>query len=249
MMTRTAMPPVALPDIEALLAPVSAENPSGESLRFDAVYDDIKRMREEEDAALPQGVWQRELKRADWPGVAALASQALATRSKDLQLGAWLTEAWAQLYGFAGLAHGVRLIAALSDAFWDTVHPMFDEGSIDARIAPVSWLGSEKFLFTVKSIPITAPAGENASAFCWRDWEVARHEPEQASVLASVSLTPAPVLEALSRDTGAAVEAIDALKAVLSARLGEADAPSLAPLRNTLTDIAGFLARARQVRS
>ncbi|MBV8544873.1 MAG: type VI secretion system protein TssA [Acidobacteria bacterium] len=248
MTARTATLPVALPEIEALLAPVSAENPSGESLRFDAVYDDIKRMREEDDAALPQGVWQRELKRADWPGIAALASQTLATRSKDLQLGAWLTEAWAQLYGFAGLAHGLRLIAALCDAFWDTVNPMFDEGSVDARIAPVAWLGSEKFLFTVKSIPITAPAGENAAAFCWRDWEVARHEPEQASVLAGVSLTPVSVLEALSRDTAAAVEAVDALKAVLSARLGDEAAPSLAPLRNTLTGVAAFVARARQDR-
>ena len=113
-MTTQPVPP-PLPDIDALLAPVSAENPSGESLRFDAVYDDIKRMREEEDAALPQGVWQRELKRADWSGVAALASQTLATRSKDLQLAAWLTEAWTRLFGFAGLAHGVRLIAALCD--------------------------------------------------------------------------------------------------------------------------------------
>jgi type VI secretion system protein ImpA len=246
-MTTQPVPP-PLPDIEALLAPVSAEKPSGESLRFDAVYDDIKRMREEEDAALPQGVWQRELKRADWPGVAALASHTLATRSKDLQLAAWLTEAWTRLFAFAGLAHGVRLIGALCDGFWETVNPLFDEESAEARIAPVSWLGSEKFLFTVKSIPVTAPVGENAVAFCWRDWEVSRQEPEQASVLASVSLTPASVLVALSRDVATAVESIDALKAILIARLGEPAAPTLTPLRNTLTDIAGFLTRVRQDR-
>jgi type VI secretion system protein ImpA len=242
------MTTLPLPEIDTLLAPLAGENPSGESLRFDAVYDDIKRMRQEDDAALPQGIWQRELKRADWSGVAALATQTLATRSKDLQLAAWLTEAWAQLFGFAGLAHGVRLIGALCDTFWDTLNPLFDEESAEARIAPVAWLGSEKFLFTVKSIPITAPAGENAVAFCWRDWEVSRQEPEQASVLASVSLTPAPVLAALSRDVALAVESIDALKAILIARLGESAAPTLTPLRNTLTDIAGFFARVRQDR-
>jgi type VI secretion system protein ImpA len=35
------------------------------------------------------------------------------------------------------------------------------------------------------------------------------------------------------------------LKAVLLARLGDAAAPTLTPLRNTLTDIAGFVARVR----
>jgi type VI secretion system protein ImpA len=249
MTARLASPPLPLPEIESLLAPVSDQNPSGESLRFDAVYDEIKRMREEDDATLPQGIWQRELKRSDWPGVAAVASEALAVRSKDLQLAAWLTEAWVRLYGFAGLGHGLRLMAALCGAFWETLNPQLDEGSAEARIAPVAWLASERFLFTVKSIPITAPVGENAAAYAWSDWEQSGHQPEQSSVLVSVSLTPVPVFAALSRDLAAAVAAIDALKTVLVERLGDAGAPTLTPLRNTLTSIADFVARFRQDRA
>jgi len=249
MTARTASLPFPLPEIESLLAPVSAQNPSGDSLRFDAVYDDIKRMREEDDAMLPQGIWQRELKRADWPGVAARASEAVATQSKDLQLAAWLTEAWARLYAFAGLSHGLRLIAALCETFWETLNPPLDEGSADARIAPVSWLASEKFLFTVKSIPITAPVGESSAAYAWSDWELSGQQPEQSSVLVSVSLTPVPVFAALSRDLAAAVASIDALKAILAERLGEAGAPTLTPLRNLLTSIADFVARFRQDRA
>ena len=68
-MTAALVPSPALHPIERFLSPISEASPSGESLRFDAIYDDIKKLREEDDASLPQGVWQRELKRADWPGV------------------------------------------------------------------------------------------------------------------------------------------------------------------------------------
>jgi type VI secretion system ImpA family protein len=241
-----APPPVPLPEIASLLAPISAEKPSGDSLRFDAVYDDIKRMREEDDPTLPQGVWQRELKRANWPGIAELAAEALSTRSKDLQLAVWLTEAWTKMHAFAGLGHGVRLIAALCGAFWETLHPQIEEGSTDARVSPIAWLAGEKFLFTVKCVPITAPAGDDGVAYAWKDWEVSRREPAQTGVLVSASVTPAPFFAALSRDVAAAVAAIDELKAQLTDRLGERDAPSLTPLRTALTEIDEFVARVRQ---
>jgi type VI secretion system protein ImpA len=248
MTTRLAPQIVPMPEIEPLLVPISAEHPSGQSLRFDAVYDQIKHLREEDDATLPQGIWQRELKRADWPGVAALASEALATRSKDLQLAAWLAEAWARLYGFAGLANGAKLITALSGAFWDTLYPEIDEEGVGARVAPVAWMAGDRFLFTVKSIPITAPVGEDAAAFAWNDWEVSRQQPAHVNVLVSASLTPDLYFAALSRDIAAAVGAIDALKALLVERLGDADAPTLTPLRNVLIEMTEFVARVRQDR-
>jgi type VI secretion system ImpA family protein len=247
MTARVAAPPaLPLPPIESLLAPVSPEKPSGESLRFDNVYDEIKRLREEDDPSLPQGVWKRELKRADWPGVATLAADALATRSKDLQLAVWLTEAWMKMHAFAGLAHGLKLIAALCDAFWDTLYPSIEEGNAESRVAPVAWLSGEKFLFAVKSVPVTSPQGEDAVPHAWKDWEALRREPAQAAVLVSASVTPQAFFAALSRDAAASVAAIDELKASLVAKLGERDAPSLAALRATLTDIADFVARVRE---
>src|SRR5437667_181704 len=70
--------------------------------------------------------------------------------------------------------------------------------------------------------------------------------PAQTGVLVSASVTPAPFFAALSRDVAAAVAAIDELKALLTDRLGERDAPSLTPLRNALTEIEEFIARVRQ---
>jgi len=243
MTARAAAPVPPLPELESLLAPISAEAPAGESLRFDAVYREIGRLREEDDPTLPQGVWKRELKRADWPGVAALAAESLRTRSKDLQLAVWLTVAWTKMHGFAGLGHGLRLIAALCDAFWETLHPRLEEDGAEMRVAPVAWLSRDRFLFTVKCVPITAPASDEGVDYAWKDWELAHGEAEQAAVLVSASVTPPAFFTALWRDLDAAAAAVDALRALLVARLGEHDAPTLAPLRSALTDVGAFVAR------
>ncbi|HET9226233.1 MAG TPA: type VI secretion system protein TssA, partial [Thermoanaerobaculia bacterium] len=124
---------------DRLLAPISEEAPSGVWLRFEPVYDEIKRLREEEDAALPQGVWQREVKRADWPAVASMCTEVLAGTSKDLQVAAWLTEAWIHLHGFPGLERGARLLAALCRGFWPDLYPSLDGEDSESRLAPLSW--------------------------------------------------------------------------------------------------------------
>ncbi|HUK16900.1 MAG TPA: type VI secretion system ImpA family N-terminal domain-containing protein, partial [Bryobacteraceae bacterium] len=75
-----------------LLNPIAGENPAGENLRYAPVYDKIKEARRQDDDA-PQGEWTRERKLADYPLTIKLISESLATKSKDLQLAAWLAEA------------------------------------------------------------------------------------------------------------------------------------------------------------
>ena len=54
-------------DIGKLLVPVSPENPSGDSLRYDAFfYDQIREGRREDDPVEERGVWSMSLKKADW---------------------------------------------------------------------------------------------------------------------------------------------------------------------------------------
>jgi type VI secretion system protein ImpA len=132
-----ATPPVA--DLEALLAPIPGDNPAGESLRYASVYDQIKEARRA-DEALTQGDWQRELKVADWPKVIQLATAVLTTKTKDLQLGAWLTEAWVRhdrLDRLAGLRDGLYLLRGLLEGFWEHLYPEIDpeddEGPLTAR--------------------------------------------------------------------------------------------------------------------
>src|ERR1039458_1690319 len=103
-----------LPD--NLLNPIPGENPSGQDLRYAPIYDQIKEARRAEDDSA-QGEWVRDVKKADFPLVIKLSTDALATKSKDLQIAAWLTEALVRGEGFAGLKQGVQLLQDLTSTF------------------------------------------------------------------------------------------------------------------------------------
>jgi type VI secretion system protein ImpA len=247
--------------VDRFLTPINEAKPSGEWLRFEPLYDEVKKLREQDDASLPQGVWRRELKRADWSGVAQLCESALEFKTKDLQIAAWLTEAWIHQYGFRGLQRGLQVVNALCNNFWDTLHPLIEDGAIEARISPLIWM-SEKLVLPIKSIPVTAPTGDEAVIYAWRDWEaglylanLARTNAASASTaeaqgmvpqskfLVSVSLTPAAWISILSSDVAAAIASIDELQKTLNAKLGEIMAPSLTSLRTPLESIQTFVAR------
>jgi type VI secretion system protein ImpA len=123
-----------------LLNPISAGKPSGESLRYAAVYDKIKEARREDDDA-PQGEWKVERKVADWPLTIKLIGDALAAQSKDVQMTAWLAEAMLHREGVAGLREVLDLIRGYLESFWDTLYPELDDGDAEFRAAPLQWLG------------------------------------------------------------------------------------------------------------
>ncbi len=91
----------AVVDLNVLLAPISADNPAGEPVRYAGVYDAIQEARRADDE-LPMGDWKREAKAADWLAVIKLSTEALVTKSKDLQLAVWLVEALVKRHGFPG---------------------------------------------------------------------------------------------------------------------------------------------------
>jgi type VI secretion system protein ImpA len=127
-----------------LLNPIAGDNPSGQDVRYDnklLLYDKIKEARREDDN-LAQGAWEHERKVADYTLVRKLAEEALATRTKDLQLAAWLTEAALRTEGFSGLRQGLLLCHGLIDKFWDTLYPPLEDGDPELRAAPLDWMGS-----------------------------------------------------------------------------------------------------------
>lgn len=133
-------PHIFAPDLAALLAPIAPDAPGGPSMRYHALYAGIRQAREEEDASLPMGVWERPLKKADWHQVETLCIDLLANYSKDLQVAAWLMEAWLQLYQVRGVNAGIALLQGLVERFWDCAHPQIEEGDDDARAAPFVWI-------------------------------------------------------------------------------------------------------------
>lgn len=160
----------ALPviDFETFLKPISEENPSGESLQYSGVYDEIREARRADDVGLDQGQWQTTLKVADYLQVINLATTALTSQTKDLQISAWLTEAITKQHGFPGLRDGLRLLRELEENFWETLHPEIDEGDMEGRANAIGWVDSQVSL-AVKTIPITLGQG-----FTYNDWEESR---------------------------------------------------------------------------
>lgn len=157
-------------DNEVLLTPIAGENPAGESLRYAGIYDQIQEARRSEDD-LAQGEWVRETKVADWPAVIEMASDALATRSKDLQIAAWLGEALVKHHGFAGLRDGLRLLWELQERFWDSLYPEVEDGDLESRAAPLEWL-NEKLPASIRQVPVAH--GGNGEGYSWLHWQESR---------------------------------------------------------------------------
>jgi type VI secretion system protein ImpA len=235
-----------------LLAPIPGANPAGAHLRYEPLYDQIKEARREEDD-LPQGDWQTTRKTADWAVVIRLTSEALAKKSKDLQLAAWLTEALLKREGIGGLRQAIELLLPILQQFWDGVYPELDEGDAEIRAAPLEWIGM-KLDMAVRHAPVTAdrhslidyrdsrrvPTREEAEAdsdrAAVREQAVAEGKLTPDEFEASFAATPVAWYRALVDDLDATLAALQALDDFCRERFGDV-APSFMPLRDALKEV------------
>ncbi len=157
-------------DIDAILAPIPGDNPAGEDLRYEPVYDEIKEARRADDD-LDRGDWEYEIKIADWDKAMALCVETLTERTKDLQIGAWLTEALVKTRGFEGLAAGLKILTVFLEEFWDNVYPEIDDDDLDYRIGPLEFLNNNLW-FSIKGILVTDPRA--IQGYTWSQWEESR---------------------------------------------------------------------------
>lgn len=232
------------PDLSPMLRPIPGDNPVGEYLRYEGTYDTLNEARREDDPSLPQGVWKTALKKADWRQVARLCQKVLEERSKDLQVAAWLSEAWLRSYGFLGLATGARLMTGLVEQFWPTLYPELDGSDAAFRLSPIEWMDS-KLLVQLKLLLITRPAaGIELPPCSYANWETAlqrereanasdaappmseQHdgEPppsEQQRFLASANATPPAFFTALRNELRELRDALEGLCRALDEKLGE----------------------------
>jgi len=163
------MPYEPVIDFDQLLAPIPGDNPSGDNLIYRQEFDDLKQARTADDPDKYHGD-ARGMKQADWPKVLDLATEALAAKSKDLQIAAWLTEALVGIHGFAGLHDGLRLIRGLLEGFWDTLYPEIEDGDLLGRANAIDSLNRPSFLLAVQKAPITN--GKKAFRYSYFDWKL-----------------------------------------------------------------------------
>lgn len=136
-----------------LLNPIPGANPAGENLKYAPIYDKIKEARRRDDDA-PQGEWARERKVADWPLTIKLISETLATKSKDLQLVAWLSEAMLRKEGLTGFREAIDLTKNMLEAFWESLYPELEDGDAELRAGPLQWVG-DRLEVPIKQLGLT----------------------------------------------------------------------------------------------
>lgn len=161
--------------VEQLLAPIAGDDPAGKSMRGTPEYSAIQRSRRADDASLPMGGWEHELKRADWPTVSRMAAQVLRLQSKDLACVAWLFEARLHIDGFAAIAPCLALLDTLLNQYWENIHPRSDGGDFEARANQIRWI-AEKLLPVLHLTALTA--SQDNTQYCWADWQQGQRSSE-----------------------------------------------------------------------
>ena len=240
-----------------LLTPIPGDNPAGTDLRYE-LYDIVREARREE-IDTPTGGWDRPRKVADWTRVAKETSQALATRSKDLQLAVWLIEATYHRESFAGFAAAVRMTAQLLETFWDHLYPQLEDGDPEARIAPLAWLGSDMHPLcqAVRLAPVTTsgltivefrnaedvgvelpPDDYDATQARKKKIHSGKMSPEEFEQ--AFNATPKAWYQQRSADLVAALDALDMLDRVGTAKFGP-DAPEYSELRKPIEEVQAVI--------
>jgi type VI secretion system protein ImpA len=236
-----------------LLNPIPGDNPSGVSLRYERIYDQIKEARTEDDESIPSGDWQRQIKRADYALVIKLGGEALATKSKDLQLAAWLTEAHVKREGI-GLIHPCfRLMQDLQEQFWDTLHPEIEDGDAGMRPVPIEW-AANRVAVILREAPITR---DGLNYYQYKDsraigyeadveYNDAKREAREQAIKdgkstaedfdKALASTPKTFYIQLDESIHAAMETVDALQVFCEEKYGD-DGPAFGKLRSSMEEV------------
>lgn len=240
-----------MPLRDDLLNPIPGANPAGADLRYDPVYEKIKEARREDDDA-PQGEWQHARKVADWPLVIKLAGEALATRSKDLHLAAWLGEAMLRREGFGAFRATLDVTRGLLEQYWDHVYPEIEDGDLEMRAAPLEWMGF-KLEIPVKSAALNRgghtyfqyaearsigteqEAADDAAKRAKREEAIAAKKPTIEEFDKAFAETPKTFVKQLASDVAAAIGSLQALDDVARDKFGDV-APSFLKLREVLQE-------------
>jgi type VI secretion system protein ImpA len=263
------MPSDEVLDLSTLLAPIPGDNPAGADLRADSSpsspYYAVKDARSSARAAERQADIGGDESAAppDWRPVLQRGTQALAEKSKDLEVAAYLIEALARLHGFAGIRDGFRLALGLVESFWDNLYPLPDEDGVVTRVAPLTGLNGDDaegtLINPISRVPLTQ--GDSVGPFSYVHYQQAlatsRIQDEQArearvarggilleTFEKAIAETPAPFFRTLVEDLTAAQEEFAKLNALFEEKCGHHAPPSsniraaLAACLETVTTLA-----------
>jgi len=250
-------------DLDAVLGEIPGDNPAGADLRYDAAFEEIREARRSEDPLTSSG---GEPKRADWEKVVDLCATALTERTKDLQIGAWLTEALINSGGFPGFVTGLKVLQGLVGSYWETVYPLIEDGDLEYRIGPLEFM-NEKLWVAVKEIPVTDPGVTDGYSLlkyqesqavgyekdildqhgnvdegkkAKRDEWIAEGKLTADAFDAAVERSPRSFYESLHGSVTACAGEFEAFEKILDSKFGK-ESPRMAELRKAIEECEQFL--------
>ena len=130
-------------DLAALTAPIPGDNPAGGRVPF-TLRQKLESARKEFEPNPEDPSASPIPKKPDWSMIIKIGSETLTETSKDLETALRMTEALAKQHKFRGLREGLRLLTALVENCWDSLHPIPDpadgEGP-EIRAERFNWIG------------------------------------------------------------------------------------------------------------
>ncbi len=190
-----------------ILEAIPGANPSGASLRYEAIYGEIRARVRSARGEVVHDSDDPNFHGTDveWRFVIGACRDLLRRRSKDLMLAAWLTEAQLAVDGLTGLRDGLDVLCGLLEVFWETLYPEMEDGDAEARVRIFEWL-DVKLAEAVPSHSVSGTFRDSMTEM------IRRHH---------------------NRELDACVESLSALEAVWLEKFGEG-APLFAALRDAL---------------
>lgn len=244
--------------VEQLLEPISAEEPSGPNMEYDAAYMAVERIAQ----GKPERQMGDQIVAAEDPEWRKLLDGCveLLGKTKDLRLAMYLTISLLKLESLPGLRDGLALMHGLIEHFWDSVHPQLDPDDdddptervniIDSLSRPPNTDGDPmKFQQRIREVPLCE--SKQIGRFSYRDIAVATGEIAPVTVAGEEDTIPpdTAVIEAAFMDSDldeltakaeAINESIEHTKAIeqkLNELIGVGNAPDLSSFVSALTEV------------
>ncbi|HGG2528749.1 TPA: type VI secretion system protein TssA [Escherichia coli] len=230
-------------NIDEFLAPVSAEQPCGENLEYDADFQAMEQaMQGKAEQQFGDTIIPAEP--ADWTTVEKLAA-GLLSRTKDLRVMLALTQAWTKRRGLSGYADGLLLVQQALSLYWQPIYPQLEEyGETDPfyRINALAGLSDKSALTSALRNAVLLRS--NGDELLLRDaqalldgskTECADYPGGRSRLIDELARSGQPGIDAIL----AIHQRLQTIREILSDCLGESGVPEMEQLQKTVGIVAG----------
>jgi type VI secretion system protein ImpA len=232
-------------DGQALLEPISAEQPCGQNLDDTpvlATFDALRLFGQSKSPEAPPEVEEGEREREkakpppEWDRIRDDALEAL-SKSKDLRLLGYLGTALLRTDGLPAFAQVLTTASHWIETYWSQVYPLLDEDAIARRNALNCFADPMAVVDRVFRLPLVV--SRQHGRFSLRDIEMASGRvpvgatdtmPDEGAIREAFKEIPIEELRALEQSVANATAALNSMDAKMRGEGGPEVAPDFAPL-------------------